>query len=56
MMKADLKYFIWVLGLGMALTAYAYTNFTGKSDFSRLEKKVDRIINFLMKKNMRKQQ
>jgi len=50
-MKTDLKYFIWVLGLGMALTAYAFTNFTSKDDFSRLEKKVDRIVNILIRKN-----
>lgn len=48
-MKTDLKYFVWVLGLGMALTAYAFTNFTSKDDFSRLEKKVDKIVGFLIK-------
>ena len=48
-MKQELKHFIWVLGLGMALTAYAYTNFTNKDDFDRLEKKVDKIIGFLLK-------
>jgi len=48
-MRKDLKYFIWVLGLGMAVTAYAFTHFTSKDDFSRLEKKVDRIIVHLIK-------
>lgn len=50
-MKTDLKYFIWVLGLGMALTAYAFTNFTTNSDFSRLEKKVDKIVKFLIEEH-----
>ena len=48
-MKQELKHFIWVIGLGMALTAYGYNTFTTKDDFSRLEKKVDRIIGFLLK-------
>ena len=50
-MKTDLKYFIWVLGLGMALTAYAFNNFTSKSDFARLEMKVDKIVKFLIEEH-----
>ena len=53
-MKNELKYFIYVLTLGMGLTAYAFSNFTSKSDFSRLERKVDKIVNFLIKDVRRK--
>ena len=52
-MKHELKHFIWVVGLGMGLTAYAFTNFTSKTDFQRLEGKVDRIVSFLLTKQIK---
>ncbi len=37
----------------MALTAYAFTHFTTTKDFNRLEKKVDKVISFILKKEMK---
>jgi len=48
--KAEIKYFIWAVCLGGGLVAYAHNNFSQKSDLVRIEKKVDRIVNFLITK------
>ena len=55
-MKSEIKYFVWAVGLGVGLVVYAQTSFTTKTEgkmifhaVEKIDKKVDRVINFLMK-------
>lgn len=55
-MKAEIKYFVWAVGLGVGLVVYAQTNFTTKNEgkmifksVEKLDRKMDRVINFLMR-------
>ena len=46
----DIKLFIWMVGLGVGLTAFAFSNFATKDSVSRIEKKLDKVIYHLMGK------
>ena len=50
-MKSEIKFFIYAFTLGMALVAYAHSNFTGKdvstiilNKLNALDSKVDKIL------------
>ena len=53
-MKAEIKYFIWAAGIGMAIVAYAHNTFSTTDDIARIEKKIDRIVTYLLKDMKRK--
>ena len=55
-MTKDIKYYMGAVGLGVSLIVYAQTNFTTKIEgkmiykmVERLDVKMDRVVNFLLK-------
>jgi len=55
-MKAELKYFVWAVGLGAGVLIYAQSSFTTKTEgkmiyrmIEKLDKKMDRVVDFLLK-------
>jgi len=56
-MKAEIKYFIWAMGLGIGLVVYAQSSFTTKTEgkmiykmVEKLDRKMDRVVDFILKK------
>jgi len=55
-MKAEIKYFVWAVGLGIGLVVYAQNSFTTKTEgklifraVEKIDKKLDRVVDFLLK-------
>ena len=46
----DIKMFIYIMGTGIAITAFSFSTFATKDEFHRMEHKINQIYDHLLGK------